>query len=384
MAGKRPKPDPAHVELARRLGQEVGRELSARTILFHDAFAARLGLNATESKCLDLAMRAEGPLTAGRLAELTGLTTGAITGVLDKLERTGYVRREKDERDRRQVLVRVHPERLSEARELMAPFEQAFVDLATSYTPEQLELIADFQRKAIAILEEHTRRIQPAYARSTPPKVEPPRAQGATPSELVAPLGDLREASLEFSRGVGHVVFEAGRDDELYRARFEGTPPSVSAVGGRVVFAYKRFSFAQILEWKKKVHVAMSPLPRWRVVLAGGATHVDARLTDLDVSELVIDGGVSDSQLAFGRPSGTVTVRVRYGASDVVIARPAGVPVRVSIVGGASKISIDTLKLGSAAGEIRWESPDYGAARDRIDISFTGGVSNFAVRATPA
>ena len=112
--------------LARRLGQEVGRELSARTVLFHEAFASWLGLNATESKCLDLVVRAEGTLTAGRLAEQTGLTTGAITGVLDELERAGYIRREKDDRDRRQVLVRAQPERLKEAQELMLPFEAAW------------------------------------------------------------------------------------------------------------------------------------------------------------------------------------------------------------------------------------------------------------------
>src|SRR5690349_23076125 len=95
-------------ERAKVIGDLVvlGRELSARTVLFHDAVASRIGLSATESKCLDIALRANGPLTAGKLAEQTGLTTGAITGVLDRLERAGFIRREKDEADRRQVLIR--------------------------------------------------------------------------------------------------------------------------------------------------------------------------------------------------------------------------------------------------------------------------------------
>src|SRR5690349_1487298 len=84
----------------------LGRELSARTVLFHDAVASRVGLSATESKCLDIAVRSNEPLTAGKLADATGLTTGAITGVLDRLERAGFIRREKDENDRRQVLIR--------------------------------------------------------------------------------------------------------------------------------------------------------------------------------------------------------------------------------------------------------------------------------------
>jgi DNA-binding MarR family transcriptional regulator len=74
---------------ATSLGQEVGRELSARTVLFHQAVADRLGIGITDHKCLDIAHRAAKgqTLTAGRLAEETGLTTGAITGVLDRLEK---------------------------------------------------------------------------------------------------------------------------------------------------------------------------------------------------------------------------------------------------------------------------------------------------------
>src|SRR5687767_9559157 len=89
---------------------DLGRDLSARTILFHEAVASRLGLSATDSKCLDIALRSPESLTAGRLAEATGLTTGAITGVLDRLERGGFIRREKDDSDRRQVFIRVVPE----------------------------------------------------------------------------------------------------------------------------------------------------------------------------------------------------------------------------------------------------------------------------------
>src|SRR5690349_6128631 len=89
-----------------RLGEEFGRELSARTVLFHQAVAERLGIGSTDHKCLDIAARAstDQPLTAGQLAELTGLTTGAITGVLDRLEKAGFIRREKHPHDRRQVV----------------------------------------------------------------------------------------------------------------------------------------------------------------------------------------------------------------------------------------------------------------------------------------
>jgi DNA-binding transcriptional ArsR family regulator len=87
------------------VGRELGREVSARMVMFHQAIAERLGLNATDHKALDLLGRA-GPITAGELAELTGLTTGAITGIIDRLEKAGFVRRENDPKDRRRVIIR--------------------------------------------------------------------------------------------------------------------------------------------------------------------------------------------------------------------------------------------------------------------------------------
>ena len=70
----------------------LGRDLSTRTVFFHEAAAGRLGLGITDYKCMDFIQRATEPLTAGQLAEVTGLTTGAITGVIDRLERGGFVR----------------------------------------------------------------------------------------------------------------------------------------------------------------------------------------------------------------------------------------------------------------------------------------------------
>ena len=94
-----------------RTGPDPGdswRRLVARALVFHEAAAERLGINATDLKCLELAV-GEDEITPTRLAELTGLTSGAITGVLDRLERRGIVRREADPDDRRRVVVRVDP-----------------------------------------------------------------------------------------------------------------------------------------------------------------------------------------------------------------------------------------------------------------------------------
>lgn len=93
-------------EVLERFGQ-LGRELSTMTVLFHSRIAEQMGLSGTDHKCLELAMRAKEPLTAGQIAQLSGLSTGAVTGVIDRLERRGFVRRVRDPHDRRKVLVEV-------------------------------------------------------------------------------------------------------------------------------------------------------------------------------------------------------------------------------------------------------------------------------------
>src|SRR5258708_846335 len=93
-------------ELERQVGQEVGREIGARTILFHQAVANIVGVSVTDMKCLDYVDRG-GDVTAGDLARLTGLTTGAITAAIDRLEKARLARRERSETDRRKVFIRL-------------------------------------------------------------------------------------------------------------------------------------------------------------------------------------------------------------------------------------------------------------------------------------
>ena len=85
------------------------REISTVTILFHQAIADRLGMNVTDHKCAGILARS-GPITAGELARRTGLTTGAITGVIDRLEQAGFARRARDPGDRRRVIIEPDPE----------------------------------------------------------------------------------------------------------------------------------------------------------------------------------------------------------------------------------------------------------------------------------
>jgi len=123
-----------------RLGL-LSHELSAVTVMIHSRIAERVGLSATDHKCLDLAVRAECPLTAGQIAEMSGLSTGAITGVIDRLERAGFVRRVRDPHDRRKVLVEVSPASLSRYGDAFERVSVAAERVMSRYTPDELRVI---------------------------------------------------------------------------------------------------------------------------------------------------------------------------------------------------------------------------------------------------
>src|SRR5688500_6291618 len=93
--------------LLKRL-DEMLRKVGAQSVLISDLVARRVGLNSTDLECLDI-LYLTGVTTAGTLSKHTGLTTGATTAVIDRLEDAGFVRRRRDTDDRRCVLVAVLP-----------------------------------------------------------------------------------------------------------------------------------------------------------------------------------------------------------------------------------------------------------------------------------
>jgi DNA-binding MarR family transcriptional regulator len=146
------------------------RQLSTVTILFHQAVADRLGLNVTDHKCADILLRS-GPITAGELAQRTGLTTGAITGVIDRLERAGFVRRAKDPGDRRRVIIEPLPRRIErEIGPLFEPMARAMAELCGRYSTQELAVIRDFTARARQVAYEEARKLREGAAPAKGPR----------------------------------------------------------------------------------------------------------------------------------------------------------------------------------------------------------------------
>jgi DNA-binding MarR family transcriptional regulator len=133
---------------------EASRHLSTWTVMFHSAIAERIGLNITDHKCLDI-LYSQGPMTAGQLADLTGLTTGAVTGVIDRLEHAGYVRRARDASDRRRVIVQPMVEKAAEdLGPLFGHFTERYVPRLEKYREDELRLVLRFVEDSIQSVRE--------------------------------------------------------------------------------------------------------------------------------------------------------------------------------------------------------------------------------------
>jgi DNA-binding MarR family transcriptional regulator len=129
-----------------QLRADIGRSLVrliAGAVLNNQVVTARLGLGPSDSQFMSL-LNLHGPLTPGRFAELTGLTTGTVTGVLDRLEKAGYVRRERDPGDRRKVVVTPVREAMAAMAENYRGHAEWTDGLLRRRTPDQLRVIAEF------------------------------------------------------------------------------------------------------------------------------------------------------------------------------------------------------------------------------------------------
>lgn len=136
------------------------RRTGAVMQLLGQAAADRIGINATDLNCLNI-LSFRGQMTAGELAKETGLTTASVTGIVDRLENAGFVRRERGTTDRRRVLVHMNTDRaLAEVAPVFAPMMHDFREIAASYTDDELRLIVNFYGRMEEAFRQHLIRLR--------------------------------------------------------------------------------------------------------------------------------------------------------------------------------------------------------------------------------
>ena len=134
------------------------RIVSSQGAMFAKIVADRAGISSADMDCIDF-VNVEGRMTAGRLAELTGLTTGAITGVVDRLEKAGFVRRERDESDRRKVFIVPVVERMMEMGRPYELVKRAMHKQCEAYSDAELKFLIRYGTESYQSMLEATTRL---------------------------------------------------------------------------------------------------------------------------------------------------------------------------------------------------------------------------------
>lgn len=136
-----------------------GREYSIGAVLFHRAVGQLLGVNVTDVKCLDI-MTLKGSASPSELAQHTGLSTGATTAMLDRLEKAKLIQRRPHPTDRRSRIVVLSKEATRKLPTLFASLAKAMEALVSSYTEKEIKILADFFCKAGVLWKEERQKLR--------------------------------------------------------------------------------------------------------------------------------------------------------------------------------------------------------------------------------
>ncbi len=360
-------------------------ELGTARGVHAQAVAERLGLAAPDVDVLR-ALAGQGPMAVGRIGELTSLTTGATTRMVDRLEQAGYVKRIQDPADRRRVIVAPVPERVALVTSAFDPIDEAARDVLADHSREALSDVLGYLEACLAALRDAARAAHVPIA-------APGDRSAAEAGAVAAPVASATSGRLVFVTGAPRVSITAdpGLGAELYRARFAGAIPSARVRDGVVTIRFPRFAWfdwrlrigANRLEasthWRRDAtDVVLNAALPWRVEFRGGASAVDADLRPLRLEAIDLAGGSGSISLRLGPPTGVVPIRVAGGANDVTIARPAGAAVRLAVDGGYRSARLDGVDAWSGG---RIASSGADTAVDRYEIAVSGGVGRVSVSA---
>jgi len=349
-------------ELLGSLAQEF-TQFNGLSAAFFRAVAARIGVTVTDMQVIEN-LASTGPSTAGQLAELTGLTTGAITGMLNRLEEAGLVRRERDPEDGRKVIVQLtqDSDQIRGIGAIFGSIQKAWEEQTAHYDDEQIASLVDFLKRANAVAKQEILWLR-----------EAPQADAGIHS---SPLGDLTSARLVIPSGVPALTLRASGDlATLYQAAFEGTAPDVKTKeDGVVTIRYARRLWG-LAGSKGAADVTLNAAIPWYIAIHGGASMITAELAGLNLAGLEVKGGGSMIRLELPSPLGQVPIQISGGASVITIQRPAGVAARVHLKGWASVFTFDNQTFSNLGNDVPLQTPGYDTTAPGYDIEVSSSAS---------
>ena len=341
------------------------RRVNLQGSFFGQSVAIRFGLSESDVEALEVLIDT-GAATAGRLSDLMGLTTGAVTRVIDRLEQAGYVRRIPDPTDRRRVIVEPVPEKMAALEALMAGYGEKSASEIGRYSDAELAVINDFLTRMADVTRDEANAMR-----------DRPDREAGSPSEYTAAIGGLARARLLFRSGANELLIRGSADfEDLYRAKFDGLVPQVRLRDGIVSIQYKG---RQQWDWReRRADLSLNTSIPWDVEVTGGSNKLQGKLASLDLRSFELSGGVDQLRLTLGSPVGIVPIRLIGGANHVRFERPTGVHIQLKLAGGAGGVVFDGQKLGATVNSLL-ETTGAAAAGDRFVIEITGGASRITV-----
>ena len=347
-------------EMLAALKQEL-RKINGLGASFFRVAATLTGMAAdTDIQVMDI-LDLAGEVSAGQLAELMGMTTGAIARILNRLEEAGIVRRERDPNDGRRVIVRLArgTDEMPKIGSMFDALGNVWEELASDYDDEQMAFLLSFLTRLNAMTGEEVIRLQ-----------EAPSSEGKIFS---APLDDLSSGRLVVSSSAQLTLRTSERMVDLYQARFEGLAPNVAAKDGVVTIRYPRRLLGLGGEQRQAVVTLSRAIP-WQIVIQSGGSVVTAELGGLDLASFEIKGGGSIIRLELPAPSGVVPIRISGGGSEIKVRRPAGVAVRAHLEGWGSVCVFDDQTHMGNSGWVQSSGFEPTAPYYNIEVASSGSM----------
>jgi len=357
------------------------RQLGDAAATFMQGVAERSGL-AQDVQCL-VYLAEVGAAPSGRLAELTGLSAGATTRMIDRLEQAGYVRRTADPTDRRLVRVTPVPERVAKVAGHFAALAGGLEAAAGAYSDAQLRDVAAYLGHAVQVVETETAHLR-----------EHAVGQAIEGSAFAAPLGGVTLGRLIFLSAVPSMTISGDPGvQDLYRASFQGPIPRVRVREGAVTVRYARFAW---FDWRARIgdqmidtsvhwrndrgEFVLNPAVPWAIELRGGGSRVRADLRQIELRSFELARGASRVDLELARAEGVIPIRLAGSLNEVAIRRPAGMPVRLRVSGATTRVQVDGQIIAGSGGKLSLASAGATAsAADRYDIDVRGSANKVTV-----